>query len=170
VSARILVTAVLLVSVAMLANAGAAPAAPAPAAPATSSGAAAADPEATREVPTVRDDSEVLAASEKWLAMIDTGKLGTAWDVSAKLLQQVVTRDDWIKGSGEARKPYGKLATRMRERFARTHKIPGAPDGDYAIIEFVATFANGTRATEQITWTLEPDGDGVWRVSGYYIR
>jgi len=168
VSARASLVVVALASLAGLAQLAHAGEAPAPAAPA---GAAAGAPagDAQLEGPSVRDDREILAASERWLGLIDSGKLGAAWDGGAKLLKQAVTRNDWIKGIGDARKPFGKLASRNRERFARTHKIPGAPDGDYAIIEFTASFENGKRAVEQVTWMLDADG-GIWRVSGYYIR
>ena len=118
--------------------------------------------------PTMGDDKETIAASEKWLALLDTGKAGQAWDVSSKLLKSQVTRSKWIAGIGDMRKPFGKIASRTGEKFARAHSLPGAPDGDYSIIEFESTFANGKKAQEQLIWTLET-GD-VWRVSGYYIR
>jgi hypothetical protein len=118
--------------------------------------------------PTMGDDKDTIAAAKKWLALLDEGKVGVAWDVSSKHLKSVVTRKDWIKGIADARKPFGKLKSRSPEKFARSHAMPGAPDGDYSIIEFVSEFANGKRAQEQLIWMLE-SGD-VWRVSGYYIR
>lgn len=166
-SARASLVLLALASVAGLAEVARAGEAPAAAPAGAAAGAPAGD--AQLEAPTVRDDREILAASERWLGLIDSGKLGAAWDGGAALLKQAVTRNDWIKGIGDARKPFGKLASRNRERFARTHKIPGAPDGDYAIIEFSANFENGKRAVEQVTWMLDNDG-GIWRVSGYYIR
>jgi hypothetical protein len=143
--------------------------APAGAAPAAPAGAATAPGALPPEQPSLRDDRDVIDASEKWLKLVDTGKFGAAWDVGAKSLQASVTREAWIKGIGEARRPLGTIKTRSRERFARAHSIPGAPDGDYAIVEFHANFANGKRAVEQLTWMLEPNG-GIWRVAGYYIR
>ena len=160
---------------AAVAHAGEAPAtaipqpAPAPAAPGKAAPEATVGGDVQLEAPSVRDDREILAASERWLGLIDTGKLGAAWDGGAKPLKQAVTRNDWIKGIGDARKPFGKLASRNRERFARTHSIPGAPEGDYAVIQFTSTFENGKRALEEVTWMLDTDG-GIWRVSGYYIR
>ena len=137
------------------------------AAPALKAGAATSDDE--RIQPTVGDDRDVIQSSEKWLKLLDRGQLGPAWDISAKHLKAQVTRAEWVKGIGEARKPFGKLKARRSDRFARAHQMPGAPDGDYAIVQFETDFANGKHATEQITWMLEPDG-GIWRVSGYYIR
>ncbi len=118
--------------------------------------------------PTMFEDKESISAAQKWLELLDTGKLGTAWDVSAKYLKSTVTRAEWVKGVADARKPYGKFKSRTAARFARSHSLPGAPDGDYAIIEFESAFANGKKAAEQVIWMFEP-GD-KWRVSGYFIR
>jgi len=118
--------------------------------------------------PSPRDDRETIEAAQTWLALVDAGKFGLAWDDASPHLKSVVTRAKWIAGMSEARKPFGKLKERTPARFARSHSMPGAPEGDYSIIEFETEFANGKRATEQIIWML---GDnGVWRVSGYYIR
>ncbi len=118
--------------------------------------------------PTMAEDKESIEAAQKWLELLDAGKMGTAWDVSAKHLKSVVTRAEWIKGIKDARKPYGKLKSRTAERFARSHSLPGAPEGDYTIIEFSSVFANGKKASEQVIWMFEP-GE-IWRVSGYFIR
>ena len=46
--------------------------------------------------------------------------------------------------------------------------LPGAPDGEYVVIQYATTFENKKSAIETITPML--DGDGKWRVSGYYIK
>jgi hypothetical protein len=118
--------------------------------------------------PTLGDDKETIAAAYKWLTLLDTGKAGVAWDVASAHLKSVVTRRKWVEGIGEMRKPFGKPDARKAEKFARSHQLPGAPAGDYSIIEFQTEFANGKQATEQVIWMLEKDE--VWRVSGYFIR
>ena len=118
--------------------------------------------------PTMTDDKDTIQAAEKWLVLLDTGKIGAAWDTAAQHLKSIVTRKKWIEGITAARKPFGKLDSRKAERFARAHQLPGAPDGDYSIVEFISTFKNGKVATEQVIWMLG-EGD-VWRVSGYFIR
>lgn len=47
-------------------------------------------------------------------------------------------------------------------------KVPGAPDGKYVTIQYQTAFANKAEAVETITPMLDPDG--VWRVSGYFVR
>jgi len=121
------------------------------------------------EQPTPEDDKATIEAGAKWLALLDAGKFGTAWDVSSAHLKSVVTRQKWVTEIGKARKPLGKLTTRKAERFARAHSLPDAPEGDYSIVEFESTYANGKRATEQVIWMFETKSKS-WRVSGYFIR
>jgi hypothetical protein len=51
-------------------------------------------------------------------------------------------------------------------QFTRT--LPGAPDGDYVVIQYRTRFEHKAAAVE----TVPPmrDADGQWRVSGYFIR
>ncbi|MDD5138124.1 MAG: DUF4019 domain-containing protein, partial [Candidatus Omnitrophica bacterium] len=45
--------------------------------------------------------------------------------------------------------------------------LPGAPDGEYVIVQFDTTFENKKSSVESVTMSLE--ADGRWRVSGYFI-
>ena len=118
--------------------------------------------------PTLGDDKDVIEAGKKWLALLDAGKPGAAWDLASKQLQKGVKRDAFIADVRRVRKPLGKLATRTEVKFARAHDLPGAVSGDYAIIEFDTKFENGKLLHEQTIWAFE-EGD-VWRVSGYFYR
>jgi len=46
--------------------------------------------------------------------------------------------------------------------------LPGAPDGQYVVIQYQSSFGHKKSAIKTVTPML--DGDGQWRVSGYYIR
>jgi hypothetical protein len=118
--------------------------------------------------PTLADDKDAIEAAKKWLALLDAGQYGEAWDLSSAQLKSAVTRQKWITGVRDARKPFGKLKSRTEERFARAHSMPNGPDGDYAVVDFKSSFANGKKATEQLVWFHEDDQ--VWRIAGYYIQ
>ncbi len=118
--------------------------------------------------PTLQDDRAVIEASNQWLKLLDAGKYGNSWDLAAAQLKSAVTRQQWITGIRDARRPFGKLTSREAEKLARAHVLPGAPDGDYALVIFQSKFVNGKRAEEHLTWWL--DDQGTWRVAGYYIR
>ncbi len=47
-------------------------------------------------------------------------------------------------------------------------KLPGAPDGQYVVIQYDTEFENKKSAVETITPMLEKDG--TWKVSGYFIK
>jgi hypothetical protein len=49
-----------------------------------------------------------------------------------------------------------------------TTTLPGAPDGEYVVIQYQSSFGKKNLAVETVTPML--DQDGVWRVSGYFIR
>jgi hypothetical protein len=118
--------------------------------------------------PTSEEDKESIEAGKRWLELLDADQAGAAWDSASKQLRSIVKRDKFIADVRSVRKPLGKLASRTPLKFARAHELPGAPAGDYALIEFEAKFANGKRLTEQLVWSAE-SGD-TWRVAGYYYR
>ncbi|MEO8677106.1 MAG: DUF4019 domain-containing protein [Casimicrobiaceae bacterium] len=117
--------------------------------------------------PTLADDKESIEAAKKWLALLDTDKAGLAWDNASKQLKSVVKKDQFVAQMRSARKALGKLQSREAVKFGRANELPGAPAGDYSIIEFEAKYKNG-KLTEQLVWSIE-EGD-IWRVAGYFYR
>jgi len=113
-------------------------------------------------------EKQALAAAESWLALVDDGKYAESWDTAAEYLKNAVTKDDFVKSLNAARKPLGKLKSKeVKSKDSRT-SLPGAPDGEYVVIQFKISFENKKAAIETITPML--DKGGKWRVSGYYIR
>jgi hypothetical protein len=108
------------------------------------------------------------ASAKAWLAMTDSGKYAESWNGASTLFKTAITKADWEKAAGKARSPLGALKSRTLKSatFART--LPGAPDGEYVVIQYATAFENKASATETITPML--DKDGSWRVSGYYIK
>ncbi len=67
-----------------------------------------------------------------------------------------------------AREPLGKVISREVESKKYKKFLPGAPDGEYVVIKFLSSFVNKKFAVETVILTLEKDG--MWRLSGYYIK
>ena len=107
-------------------------------------------------------------AAESWLRLTDSGQYGPSWDAAAQLFKGAVTRDQWIKSIRSVRGPLGAVKTRALQKATRTSTLPGAPAGDYVVLQYVTSFENKEGAGETITPMLE--SDGRWRVSGYYIK
>ncbi len=121
---------------------------------------------AAAQAGSVEQDAQKIA--EAWLALVDQGKYGESWEQAAAGFKKKVPRARWEALAAQARKPLGALKSRsfLSAQFAR--ELPGAPDGEYVVIRYDASYANKKNAVETITPTKDPDG--VWRVSGYYIR
>jgi hypothetical protein len=64
--------------------------------------------------------------------------------------------------------PLGAVISRSLKAKNFATSLPGAPDGEYVVIQFATSFENKTSAVETITPMM--DKDGQWRVSGYYIK
>jgi hypothetical protein len=108
------------------------------------------------------------AAADAWLKLTDAGDGGASWDQAAKAFQGAVSKAQWTQALAGVRPPLGKVLSRKVTSRRYTEQAPGAPPGKYVIIQYETAFENRAQAVETVTPTL--DTDGVWRVSGYFIR
>lgn len=117
-----------------------------------------------------RSDKEkaAIAAAEKWLTIVDKGKYIEGWAASSEYFKQAVKQDQWEQAVQAARGPLGKLISRKVKSATYTSSLPGAPDGQYVVIQFNTSFENKKSGIETVTPMI--DKDGIWRVSGYYIK
>ena len=107
-------------------------------------------------------------SAEAWLDLVDQGRYGESWDEAASLVKRAVKKEDWERSVGGAREPLGAVLSRTVKSRTYTETLPGAPDGQYVVIQYETSFANKRSAVETITPMM--DSDGRWRVSGYFIR
>jgi hypothetical protein len=117
-----------------------------------------------------RSDREktAIAAAEKWLTIVDKGKYMESWEESSEYFKQAVQQDQWEQAVQAVREPLGKLVSRKVKSASYTTSLPGAPDGQYVVIQFNTSFENKKSGIEIVTPKM--DKDGMWRVSGYYIK
>lgn len=115
-----------------------------------------------------KPEDAAQAAAESWLKLADQGQYDASWDQAARLFKGAVTKEQWNQAAGGVRAPLGKLVSRKLKSRTYTEKAPGAPDGKYVVIQYDSVFENKASAVETVTPMLDPDG--VWRVSGYFIR
>lgn len=107
-------------------------------------------------------------SAETWLALVDSGKYADSWEQASQSFKTAITKDQWQSALQSVRDPLGKLMTRKLTSANYTKALPGAPDGEYVVIQYETSFANKASAVETIVPTL--DKDGKWRVSGYFIK
>jgi len=123
-------------------------------------------------VPAPADDSAAIAqaqtAANSWLALADGARYGPSWDAAASPFKAAVTKDQWEKALAGVRSPLGAVKARKVKTATFSRTLPGAPAGEYVVIQFESRFENKASATETVTPML--DKDGTWRVSGYFIK
>lgn len=106
-------------------------------------------------------------AALEWLSLVDAMQYETSWKEAASLFKTQVSASDWAKAATAARSPLGDLVARHLISATFVTSLPGAPDGDYVVLQFQTGFENKAQAVETVTPMLD---EGHWRVSGYYIR
>jgi hypothetical protein len=109
-----------------------------------------------------------VSASQAWLALVDAGKYQESWQQAADKFKNIVEQNQWESSMVAFRKPLGNVLSRNLMFKKYTHTLPGAPDGEYVVIQYKTSFENKASAVETVTPML--DSDGKWRVSGYYIK
>lgn len=115
-----------------------------------------------------KKEAAALSAAEKWLAMVDSEKYAESWKEAAELFRNAVQPQQWEQSMQAVREPLGKLISRKVKTKAYRTSLPGAPDGEYVVIQFETSFENKKVAVETVTPLMGKDG--AWRVSGYFIK
>lgn len=121
--------------------------------------------EARQAAPQVAPATE---AATRWLAVMDAGKTADAWDQGAAAMQGAITRETWGQVGTQARAPLGAVKARKQTSATFTKTLPGAPEGEYVVIQYATDFANKAGMTETVVPMRQADGS--WKVATYLIR
>jgi hypothetical protein len=109
-----------------------------------------------------------IEAAESWLSLVDEGLYLESWREGVTYFKNAVSQEQWTQSMVAFRKPLGKTLSRKLTSAQYTTTLPGAPDGEYVVIQYQTSFENKLSAVETVTPML--DKDGSWKVSGYYIK
>jgi hypothetical protein len=109
-----------------------------------------------------------IAAAESWLGMTDANDAAGSWQAAATLFQSAATEDQWTQALSGARAPLGAVRSRTLQSAQPATSLPGAPDGEYVVLQYSTSFEHKQAATETVTPMRQPDGS--WRVAGYFIK
>ncbi|MBM4353918.1 MAG: DUF4019 domain-containing protein [Deltaproteobacteria bacterium] len=111
---------------------------------------------------------QVRKAATDWLGLADAKDWGASWDRSAEMFRKAVKKEQWAQSADAARSPLGDRVSRKEKSLEFSDSLPGAPDGEYAVLQFATEFARKKEAVE--TLSLLHETDGQWRVVGYFIK
>lgn len=122
----------------------------------------------TAPPPPAEVEQAAVAASDAWLRLIDAGDYAASWAEAADYFKGAITADAWAVQATAARAPLGACTSRTVKHTSYHTSLPGAPDGEYVVIQYTSSFANKQSAIETVTPMR--GADGTWRVSGYFIQ
>ena len=132
-----------------------------------------------------RVDSPAVSAAKKWLTLVDAGNISESWKETATFVQGKKTEAEWSNYLNTNRTALGKLISRQLVASIPltlsngvptspavsgpiTASPPIAPDGPYVFMRFQSSFAEKKDAKEDVTFSLEKDGQ--WRAVSYFIK
>ena len=135
--------------------------------------AGAADVPAAPPAPPAEETHEAMPvaamdAAANFVGLLDGAKYAQSWDVAAVYFRHAVTKEQWQTSVQAVRQPLGPMTSRRLKSAQRAATLPGAPDGDYLVIQYETSFANKASAIETVTPMRQTDGS--WAVAGYFIK
>jgi uncharacterized protein DUF4019 len=107
-------------------------------------------------------------AADAWLKLVDQERYRESWQQAASIFRDKITPEGWETLAKATREHTGALISRKFKLAAYATSLPGAPTGEYVVIEYDASYANIKSVIDKVTPML--DADGQWRVSGYWIQ
>jgi uncharacterized protein (TIGR03067 family) len=121
--------------------------------------------QASDDPATTQKKQAARAAADEWLKLVDAGNYGESWETSAASNKQGIAKQQMSDVYKELFQPLRPMKSREFKASEYRTQLPGAPAGEYAVIQFNTQFAN-QRMVETVVLTKEADGE--WRVSGYF--
>lgn len=108
-------------------------------------------------------DQVVLEAAKSWLAKFDKAQLSDCYNDSARFMQVLVKKEQWLAMLQQMQKQTGVADSRYVLKKEFETQLNGLPKGTYTILIFETNFTNGI-GHEKIIMTEE---SGKWKVAGY---
>jgi hypothetical protein len=112
-------------------------------------------------------DSESVGSAREWLALVDAQHWDESWSAAGALFRARISSAIWASKVQPVRLPLGPVSSRVLQNVTKATSLPGAPDGQYEVLQFATSFAQKAHAVETVTLAHEPSG---WKVDGYFIK
>jgi hypothetical protein len=88
-----------------------------------------------------------LTAANTWVSLVDAKRWGDSWLAAGTLFKSQMPQPRWASTIEPVRDPLGPVSSRALKSITKSGSLPGAPDGEYEVVQFQTTFANKAAAT-----------------------
>jgi DNA-binding CsgD family transcriptional regulator len=117
---------------------------------------------------TSTDGAVSLPNARIFLAAVDLGDWQESWNAAGPYFQSQASAEEWSAMVEPVRGPLGQTETRRLVTVQRASTLPGAPDGEYEVLQFQTKFANRELIATETVIMLQFRGE--YGVAGYFIR
>jgi hypothetical protein len=127
---------------------------------------------APRSLPAQSNEQAVETAKEgarEWLALFEDEKHEETWSEASSFFKSRIGKKQWVTRIKQTKKRWPVLdSLRSRSVVASryTTSLPKAPDGEYVVVQYRATYADEEFIE---TMTMKKEGE-AWRVAGYVTK
>ena len=111
--------------------------------------------------------SPAVAAAHSWVSLVDAGKLEESWKRAGAMFRSQISAPGWTASVQPVRAQVGSLVTRKFKSAEAHNSLPGAPAGQYEIVQFDTSFTKAKSTVETVVLARERSG---WKVVGYFVR
>ena len=111
--------------------------------------------------------SESAASARDWLALIDGKHWEQSWAAAGTEFKAHISAAEWATRAEPVVQMFGSATSRSLTSVIKATQIPGAPEGQYEVLQFTTNFEKKPSSIETVTLAHEPSG---WKVDGYFIR
>ena len=80
-------------------------------------------------------EKAAIESTQVWLQLVDNGQFAESWNEAAEYFKSVVKKEKWEETIQVVRKPLGRVMSRTLESQQYATSLPGAPDGEYVVIQ-----------------------------------
>lgn len=108
-----------------------------------------------------------LNAANNWVSLVDAKRWDDSWSAAGTLFKSRMPQSHWPSTIQPVREPLGAVSSRSLKSITKSTSLPGAPDGEYEVVQFQTSFAKKASAIETVVLSREASG---WKVDGYFIR
>lgn len=105
-------------------------------------------------------------AVQEWFALLDADKYEATWSEASSYLKSKLNAEQWTARVKQAHSTLDSLRSRSLVAARYTNSIPNAPEGEYVIAQYEATYG-AKDAVETVSLKKDPD---EWRVAGYFVK
>lgn len=113
------------------------------------------------------EEMAAIDAAENFLQLIDSGQYQESWQQTAPFFKSQVSQKQWAEQLQNVRPLFGAAEKRVIKTARHATSLPGAPDGEYFVLQFDTVFEKKKGSIEMVTMSQI---GGQWQVAGYFIR